>query len=223
MRATRAANPTTGDIRIAPIEFQADRSPGHSADDRDESRRRTVRSATRRGRWSGWSAIPGSRRSRRRGGWSRSATAATTWWRGSAATEVETPVTVEGMDPPGPGELPSRRDPGVQPGRMQHGRLPRHPDRQGGLPAQPARLPARPGLRDPLPRGGRPSDQPDGRRDEPDPPQAAGRGRPRRRPAARPQLEDLRVPPRLDRRGRQGRPERPRRPSGWRSCRRAGC
>ena len=33
-------------------------------------------------------------------------------------TEIETPVTVEGMDPPGPGELPSRRDPRVQPGRM---------------------------------------------------------------------------------------------------------
>ncbi len=50
----------------------------------------------------------------------------------------------------GAGELPPRRDPRVQPGRVQHGSVPRHADRQGRIPAEPARLPARPGLRHPL-------------------------------------------------------------------------
>ena len=88
------------------------------------------------------------------------------------------------------GELPPRRDPRLQPGRVQHGGLPRHADRQGGVPAQPPRLPARPGLRDLEPRGRRPADQPARRRDQPDPPQAARASPPRGGPAAGPRLQD---------------------------------
>ena len=62
------------------------------------------------------------------------------------------------------GELPPRRDPRLQPGRLQHGGLPRHAHRQGRVPAQPPRLPARPGLLHPQPRGRRPADQPARRR-----------------------------------------------------------
>ena len=62
------------------------------------------------------------------------------------------------------GELPPRRHPRPQPGRLQHGGLPRHPHRQGGVPAQPPRVPARPGLLHPQPRGRRPADQPVRRR-----------------------------------------------------------
>ena len=110
------------------------------------------------------------------------------------------------------GELPPRRDPGLQPGRLQHGGLPRHADRQGGVPAQPPRLPARPGLTRPsAARSG-------GRRINPLAAetsliltQAAGRGPPRGGAAADPQLQDLRVPPRLDQGRGQGRPRRARR------------
>ncbi len=102
------------------------------------------------------------------------------------SVEAKTTVKVEPMDKPAPVSFRQRRDPRVQPGRLQHGRLPRHADRQGGLPAQPARLPARPGYIDPYPRGRRPPDQPAGRRDQPDPQQAARRDPPRRRPAAGP-------------------------------------
>ena len=89
------------------------------------------------------------------------------------SVEVQDDGQGRGDGAAGAGELPPRRDPRLQPGRLQHGGLPRHADRQGGLPAQPSRLPARPGLHHPQPRGRRPADQPVRRRDQPDPPQAA--------------------------------------------------
>ena len=58
------------------------------------------------------------------------------------------------------GQLSPRRDPGVQPGGLQHGRLPRDADGQGGVSAELARISARPRFRDPLARGRRPADQP---------------------------------------------------------------
>ena len=113
------------------------------------------------------------------------------------------------------GQLPERRDPLVQPGRLQHGGLPRHAHRQGRVPPQPPGLPARPGLHDPDPRGRRPADQRPGRRVEHPAPQAARRGPPRGRAPAAPQLQVVRVPPRLDEGRGQGRPRRPgRRPAG---------
>ena len=131
-----------------------------------------------------------------------------------------TRLTVEGMDRPAP--VSFRRDviPAFSQAGMQHGRMPRHPTGKGGSgSACAATCPTR--TSHPLPRGGRPSDQPDGRRDQPAPPQAAGRGAPRGRPAAR------RGTPRPtsscttgSRRAPRTTPA-PRRPSGWRSCPRA--
>ena len=109
----------------------------------------------------------------------------------SAAVEAQCDRQGRGDGPARAGELSPRRDPGVQPGGLQHGRLPRHADGQGGVPAEPAGLSARPGLRHPVARGGRPADQPDRPRDQPDPAQAAGRGPARGGPAAGPQLQEL--------------------------------
>ena len=134
------------------------------------------------------------------------------------SVEVSTTVEVKGMGQPTP--VSFRRDvmPALQPGGLQHGGLPRHADRQGGVPAQPPRLPARPGFPDPEPRGRRPADQHLRGRYEHGAPQAARRSPPRRGPAAEAEHQDLRVPPRLDRRGGPRRPRRPRAPSSSRSC-----
>ena len=117
-----------------------------------------------------------------------------------------------GDGPARAGELPPRRDPRLQPGRLQHGGLPRHADRQGGVPAQPPRLPARPGLRRPSaarPAAGGSTRSPPTtslilRKPLGEVPHEGGLRLAR-------EHQDLRVPPRLDRRGGQGRPRRPRR------------
>ena len=161
--AETAANPTPGDIVVAPRRSRlngrratqqmiaTNRGPDGALSDATRSVQWLVRDPEDRD-----GLLQGSRRALAE----RDDDASS---RGSAAPSSK-PTSGRGHGAARTGELPPRRDPGVQPGRVQHGRLPWHADRQGGLPAEPARLPARPGLHDPLARGRRPSDQSDGRR-----------------------------------------------------------
>ena len=88
--------------------------------------------------------------------------------------EASTTVKVEGMDQPA--RVSFRRDviPAFSQAGCNTGACHGTPTGKGGLPAQPPRLPSRPGLFDPLARGRRPPHQPDGARDQPDLAQAAG-------------------------------------------------
>ena len=109
----------------------------------------------------------------------------------AGSLEARTTVKVSGDGVAGAGELSPGRDSGVQPGGLQHGRLPRHAHGKGRLPAEPPRLPSRPGLFDSLARSRRPANQPDGARDQSHLAETDGADPPRGRLAAVARLEEL--------------------------------
>ncbi len=75
------------------------------------------------------------------------------------SVEAKATVTVSEMEKPAPGELPQRRHSGLQPGELQHGRLPRHADGEGWFQAQLAWISAGPGLQHADPRSHGAADQ----------------------------------------------------------------